>query len=55
MTETETENNSITKVAPKKNFKRLIPDLLLIVLLIVGASYRLIGLAWDADQHVHQL
>lgn len=53
---TETTSDSI-EIAENKsinnNFKQLLPDLILIILLIVGASYRLVGLTWDADQHVH--
>ena len=54
MTENKTNNIEIAELQPKKtNFKNLIPDIVVIILLIVGASYRLVGLGWDADQHVH--
>ncbi len=54
MNEKTTEQIVILETEPnKKNLKRFIPDLLIIILLLVAASYRLVGLGWDADQHVH--
>ncbi|MBT3240454.1 MAG: hypothetical protein HON98_01035 [Chloroflexi bacterium] len=54
MTEKTTELIDINEQEPKKKtFKGFIPDLLLIILLIVAGFYRLVGLGWDADQHVH--
>src|SRR5512135_2269016 len=36
-----------------KSFRDWVPDLLLILILVGGAYFRLIGLDWDADQHLH--
>lgn len=36
-----------------KSFRDWAPDLLLILILVVGAYFRLIGLNWDDNQHLH--
>ena len=54
MTEIISDNKIEKNSKPAvKGLRSLIPDLLLVLLLVIGASYRLIGLGWDADQHVH--
>jgi hypothetical protein len=39
-----------TALNPKRSW---IYDLLLVLILVVGAYFRLVGISWDEDQHVH--
>ncbi len=38
---------------PENNKRAWVYDLLLIVVLLVGTYFRVIGLNWDSDQHLH--
>ncbi len=45
--------DSITKETSTLKSQRLFWDVLLLVILVVGAYFRLIGLDWDEEQHLH--